>query len=335
MRKNQQGIVLITALFVVAMASTLIAAGLVRSANENTIALIHISSVKSFQLAEAGVDEAILALKDKSKYWSLCGTSTTKNIAITSSYQYSIDCPTSSVRTISTIGTVNSIVKKLEVTLVRTPQNGFYNYAIWGANNVDLTGNSYAVTGDVFTAEQRVSNTQNVSGNVISSPDANPLPGLDYNRLYEIAQSQNNVHLGGNVQSIGFPSSFWYTSPTDPSNSATGVPNVVYIDGDLILNGNIGTIAGFIVVVGNVETADANTMDTTVNGNGIINGAIYTTGTFKINGGGNSLIVTGGVWANAAVVQGSATVQHNADYMKAIEGLGVNANLQLRCWRVK
>ena len=88
------------------------------------------------------------------------------------------------------------------------------------------------------------------------------------------------------------------------------------------------------MVVGNVLTDPDATENTTVNGNGTINGAIYSTGNFRINGGGGNLNINGGVWAgNEARVSGNSTLTYNSQYMDAIESLGVGSDVTVISWR--
>jgi hypothetical protein len=69
-----------------------------------------------------------------------------------------------------------------------------------------------------------------------------------------------------------------------------------------------------------------------------VNGCIYTTGDFTINGGGNGLNINGGVWAGTGMdLRGHATVNYNSDYMTAVEYL-IDVNnaggvVQLYSWR--
>lgn len=114
-------------------------------------------------------------------------------------------------------------------------------------------------------------------------------------------------------------------------------PNVVYITGDLQLKGSIGTIGGFFVVVGDVINDPDETEDATINGNGTIEGAIYTRGEFRINGGGGAdLNVNGGIWAGDQVrLNGNAKVAYNAEYMEAIKTLVGEGTPQICSWEDK
>jgi hypothetical protein len=136
------------------------------------------------------------------------------------------------------------------------------------------------------------------------------------------------------VKIDSFPDSFWYSEPTDPNDPTTGTPNVVYVESDLELNGNVGTIGGFFVVAGDVITNPDDTSDATINGNGEIDGVVYTLGEFRINGGGGGLNVNGGVWAGEeARLNGNAHIAYTEDYMAALEALDINVEVQITSWR--
>ncbi|MBI5144106.1 MAG: hypothetical protein HZA30_03460 [Candidatus Omnitrophica bacterium] len=109
---------------------------------------------------------------------------------------------------------------------------------------------------------------------------------------------------------------------------------MVYVETNLVLNGNVGTLGGFFVVAGDVVTNPGAEADTTINGNGTIDGTVYTLGDFRINGGGNGLGVTGGVWGRDEVrLNGNATVSYNQDYMNAISGLNIGFKPQIVSWK--
>jgi hypothetical protein len=62
-------------------------------------------------------------------------------------------------------------------------------------------------------------------------------------------------------------------------------------------------------------------------------GAIYSTGNFRVNGGGNGLNINGGIWAgNEARLNGSALLTYNQDFMRAIEALDIN-DVEIASWR--
>jgi hypothetical protein len=113
------------------------------------------------------------------------------------------------------------------------------------------------------------------------------------------------------------------------------VPNVVYIQGDLKINGNIGTVGGFLVVVGDVITNPDETYDASVVGEGVLDGVLYTLGEFDVNGGGaTGFEVNGGVWAGEDVtVNGSAEVVYNSAYMQSIGAMNIEPVPQVTAWR--
>lgn len=178
----------------------------------------------------------------------------------------------------------------------------------------------------------------------------NGLTNLDYGLLHDISTSQQNVYIKSGNKLIneatgveGFPTDFWYNDGIDNDGDGTtdeaddgGPPNVVYVEADLTLKGGIGTIGGFYVVVGDVITNPSGTYDATINGNGQIDGIIYTRGTFSINGGGgNGLNVDGGVWAGEEVeLNGSANITYNKTYMDALKNSDfIESAPQITSWR--
>ncbi|MGE5280513.1 MAG: hypothetical protein ACM3L6_07220, partial [Deltaproteobacteria bacterium] len=246
--------------------------------------------------------------------------------------------------------TLEAVVKKY------TPPS-FFDKAIYSADEVDLNGNSYVVNGDVIYANT-VSDTDHVTGSVEEDPSIAPLAQLDWSKLREVAAGQTHVDAHGNVKDNvydasdlrevqrgddNYPSDFWYHAPSDPSKSPgtdgyDGEPNVVYVEGDMVLNGNVGTIGGFFLVVGDVLTDPTDSSDTSINGVGTVNGSIYSSGNFKINGGAGGINVDGGVWAGQeAELNGNSTVSFNEYYMDAIEFLvesnGAGSVVQILSWR--
>lgn len=88
------------------------------------------------------------------------------------------------------------------------------------------------------------------------------------------------------------------------------------------------------MVVGDVITNPSGTYDATINGNGQIDGAIYTRGEFKVNGGGGGLNVNGGVWASEeAELNGNAQVAYNQTYMSAIGSFNITTQVQVTSWK--
>ncbi|MBI3333500.1 MAG: type II secretion system protein [Candidatus Omnitrophica bacterium] len=334
--KGERGFLLISLYMVVVilviLGGTLVAQALteVRAAQRSQ------ASTQALYLAEAGIDQAIGQLRQDFN-WATGYNSVP--LGTTGAYTVSLQAVGADKRITSSGESrlfATPVNRSLEVFVRKSIPPNFYDNAIWASRDLDFRGNTYSVVGDVRHGDTiPTGNMNNVSGTITYDAATNPLPRLSFQQLFNIAQAQGNVYdaerlaNGHNV----FPASFWYTPPTDPNDPLTGVPNVNYVTTDLVLNGDIGTIGGFFVVVGNVLTDPSTTENSTINGNGLIEGAIYTTGNFEVNGGGNGLNVNGGVWAGSeARLQGATTIQYNFDYMNAIRALGINADVQVVSW---
>jgi len=246
-------------------------------------------------------------------------------------------------RKVDTFGYIPSVSAaqqkvSIEAYIRKAIPGGFYDNAIYSAGDIDLNGSSYLVDGDVIYAGS-IDNPDNITGSVTNDPGISPLARLNYAELRAISIGQGNVYDTARLADVqnntdSFPASFWYSVPTDPADPATGVPNVVYVEDDLQLNGNIGTIGGFFVVVGDVITDPNSSSETTINGNGQVEGCIYTLGDFRVNGGGGGLNVDGGVWSgDESRLNGNTTIQYNAFYMQAINKMGLHADVQIISWR--
>ena len=338
MRKRAEGFILITVYWLVAFLAIFAAVGVTYALADLRASQRAQANVQAFYLAEAGVDQAIAQLR-QNYLWT--GSS---NVSVGSSGNYSVQVGIDGNRRNLTaqgnstlLSAATPVQRTLQVIVQKLIPPGFFDNAIWASEDLDFKGNSYSVTGNVRHGDTTPpTNTGGVTGTVTYDSAANPLPRLSFQQLHDIAQAQGNVYDAARLAGGPgvFPTSFWHTPPTDPNNPSTGVPNVNYITTDLVLNGNIGTIGGFFVVVGNVLTNPNATEDTTINGNGQVDGAIYTTGDFRINGGGSGLNVAGGVWGGEEVrLNGNATLQYNKSYMDAVQALGINADVQVLSWQ--
>ena len=292
----------------------------------------------AFQLAEAGIDQALIALRANYDATAVATTS----LGAAQTYAVSIT-QEGDVRTIRSTGTSSeesTATKQIEVKVQRSIPANFYDNAIYGSSTITINGNAYSVTGDVVTGDENlVNNVSHITGQVFYDPAASPLPKLSFAQLHEIAASQGNVFDSGRLNGIkhgtdSFPTSFCYSPPTDPNDPTTCTPNVNYVTTDLVLNGDIGTIGGLFVVVGNVLTDPSTTEDTTINGNGQIAGMVYTSGAFTVNGGGGGLNVSGGVWAGKKIkINGNISVSYNADYMQAVKHMELESDLRVLYWQ--
>jgi len=214
------------------------------------------------------------------------------------------------------------VQRVIQVTIKKSstiPEN-FYNNALYVAGNILIAStpnNSCTITGNIIHGGEFI----NVTGNTYTSthePGISPLAGLSFNQLRAISQSQNNYHDAQHLDGP-FPASFWY-------DEDAGIPNVVFLEGDLSLVGNT-PIGGFFVVLGGVG-------NTVISGDVTVNGCIYTLGSFIITGG-NGIHVNGGVWVGStAVLSGSISIVYNAEYMQAIrDNMSVNADVQIISWQ--
>jgi type II secretory pathway pseudopilin PulG len=340
--KIKRGFALIFVFFVIAVLGILAAALLSRSISESNIARKNAESIQAFWLAEAGVHRALEELRDN---YNQSGTNLWSTALNQGGYFVDIaivdqDREVTAHGFIPFTGTLR-VERIIEALMRKSIPPNFYGNAIYTSGNVDLNGNSYNIVGNVLYAGS-IDNTDNINGTITQDDSINPLARLDYQQLLTRSQAQHNVYTYNTKGKLvnqytgqqGFPASFWYSPPSDPNDPTTGVPNVVYVMGDLELRGNIGTIGGFYVVVGDVITNPDVSYDATINGNGIVEGAIYTRGEFRINGGGGNLNINGGIWAGEqARLNGNATVSYNHDYMLAIQGLNINVEVQIYSWK--
>jgi hypothetical protein len=338
-----KGIALILSLLVVVTLVVLGTTIFSRSASESSHARRYLDSTRAFWLAEAGLNRALEELRED---FNLSGTN------LWSGYlgegRYSVDVEdviidTQTAKRVTAHGFIPAdnvrVERVIQAIMCKYIPPYFYDNAIYSAADVDLNGNAFSITGDVRYADSLDTNhPENINGTITYDPSISPLARLDFEQLLLISETQGNVYDEARLQDVNtgkdsFPTSFWYSEPTDPSDPTTGTPNIVYVQGDLQLNGNIGTIGGFFLVVGDVITNPDDTSDATINGNGEIEGVIYTRGEFDINGGGGNLNINGGVWAGEeAELNGNAHVAYNQDYMSAIEALNINPDVQVVSW---
>lgn len=338
MSHSERGAALVMSYLAIAMLLAFGSTMMIRSFVENRAATIKRDLSQAFQWAEAGLDDAAHRLSDPtSGYWSNC---TALNATM-----YTVQCLSSDpYRTLRSTGLSAAaaaasvpLSRQVEIVVRRFIPPDLYDNAIYAAGQIILNGNAYDVIGDVLSGSTvPMTNTNNVQGDIVQDPAASPLPALDFAQLYALAQSQGNVYDADRLADIqqhqdSFPTSFCYGVGTAPDC----VPNVNYVTTDLLLNGNIGTIGGLFVVVGNVLTDPAaEGEDAILNGNGQVEGVIYTTGQFRINGGGGNLNISGAILSGTtARLNGNCTVEYNAAYMEAIEDLNISPSVQMVFWR--
>jgi len=314
---NKRAIALVIGLILTAVLTTLGAAMISRSLSEYNLARKQVENTQAFWLAEAGVNKALKILRDDYNSLSI------RNVSFgAGGYAVAIVNNLDGSRTVTSSGFIptSGITRVIEANMVRfsTTPPDFFGNAIYSADNVDLNG-SFDVIGKIrYAAALARNGSGTVSDTITRDPSINPLARLSFAQLRALSQSQGNYHDAAHL-SGPFPTGFWF-------NQASGIPNVVFLEGNLTLSGKV-TAGGFFVVGGEV------TYNATISGNVSVDGAIYTLGQFTINGGGNALNVNGGVWTGQlATLNGNSKISYNSTYMSAIQSLGINTDVQIISW---
>lgn len=325
---DNRGIILVVVLFVVLVLSILSIGMMLRMITETRVNEHYRDSTEAFYLAEAAIDKAIAKLpSDTSSETGVSlggGKYSLSIITITADKKWKVtgngyvpDLPPNS-----------RAGKKIEAVVEKKDMgDNFWNNAMYSSGNVNFIGDSYTVDGDVRYGGNTPDNTSGVlpPHTCIPDPNASPLVLLDFTSLRNRAISQikpdgqNNLYTADDIaEGKNFPTSFWF----DEANS---IPNVVYVETDLIITGNT-TVGGFIIVGGDViENVD-------VRGDVTVDGCIYTRGYFESRGGVN---INGGIWTgDRATVRGNATIDYNQTYMNAIrQNINPSTEVQLISWR--
>lgn len=330
-RKKKQGAILIVVFMAVTLLVIISIGMFARMFSESRASERHRESTQAFYLAEAAVDKAISKLP--------LDTAPESGVALGPNGRYSLSITVLEAgKKWKVVGTGEVPLtppvraqKRIEAYLEKKDlEDNFWNNFLYSAGNVDFRGGAYSSTGDVRFAGSLL-NGQNVPlANRKYDPSINPLAMLDFDYLKQIATSQvrpnghNNYYPAGDTS---FPTSFWF-------DQAAGIPNVVFIEGDLRISGN-STVGGFIVVPGNYIDPSADPNNVTITGNISVDGCVYTRGYFSNKGGGNSLNINGGVWAGKYVdIRGGVVGQNNQVYMDAIRNnINPSTEVQVISWR--
>jgi len=317
---NKKGVALILVLVIVLVLVILGGAMLSRSIAEVNLSNRYLESVQAFWLAESGINQALIDLR--LDYNTTSVASTTFGVG---GYSAAITVNLDGTRTVTSTGFIPSsgtpriqrILESVVNRLPHTPAN-FFDNAVYSSGDITLSGAAYSVTGDVIYSGTLTGTDSEITGDVTDDPSITPVARLDFDQLKTISQGQGNYHDADNLDGP-FPASFWF-------DEAAGIPNVVYLEGTFTLTGN-NSLGGFYVVGGDVV------YDATLGGNVNVEGAIYTLGSFTLNGGGNVLNVNGGVWSGGdTTIEGSSDIAYNADYMNAIKNLGIVTTVQMLSW---
>lgn len=327
---GKKGAVLIYIFLVIVVLTILGVAIFNKSVSERSLAQQYVDSTQAFWLAEAGVNQALYELRNN---YDTASVSSTGLGAGEFSAQISVsgsDRIVVSTGEVPSGGTARSS-RDIQVEISKDIPANFYDNAIYSAGEVDLNGNAYTVNGNVIYGDDLDYSQNHITGTVTEDSSITPLARFDFQELRDLSSAQNNVYVEDGPKLVNqatgsedFPASFWYSA---------GVPNIIYIEGDLSLNGNIGTVGGFFVVVGDVLTNPDAAEEASVNGVGTIEGVIYTRGDFDVNGGAGNLNVNGGVWSGEeAELNGNSNVTYNQAYMEAIEALDLVGTAQINSW---
>lgn len=368
MLNNNKGAVLIMSYLVVTVLLTLSLGVVYHSLLERKAFDVTKGRTDAFYMAEAGMDAALVSLRTNQHY---AGTGATNPVPVQrgseliGQYANTVVNIGSSLRNVTAYGYVPQMtpvsgaihqVCRLEgvVYVPVIPPSNFYDNAIYAVEGVDFHGGAYSVTGDIDCGDD-VTNTGSSTG-VVSGEIAEFDPevtdeafySFNFQALQALARQQTYSYEGETVnnnftaQDIEdkrpLPSSFWYQEPTDPADPTTGVPNIVYIEGPLVVRTNDFEVGGFILVVGGMADPGVTSSDedATINGNVTVRGCLYTTGDFTLNGHGNS-VIDGGIWTGGeAYLQGNTAFTYNPDYMLAIKHYVENntpPTLSLISWR--
>ena len=359
---NRRGSVLITAYIVLVVLLLLGGIFLSRTISDKKLFDIGRQRTEAFYLAEAAVDTALVGLKNN--YATYAGTAAAVSLG-RGEFEATVVDAGGSRRKITAYGYIPSkaaflanqgLRRRIEAIAKKGVPVDFFDYALYSGGDLDFSGQhlSYDVSGkaiyagtphgnlsdicytDPITHVETCSSSSGSEPAVTHDQTISPLARLDFATLQNIAshQSNPNTSTGTNVYKSQdlkqpFPTTFYY------QNNPLNGPNVVYVEGAMSLKGH-DTIGGFYVVVGDILTDPAVIVDTTLGGNVSVNGCIYTTGDFTLNGGGGSLNVNGGVWAGTDIlVNGGGTVTYNTEFMTAIKAM-VEAGasiVQLLSWR--
>jgi len=317
---NKKGSALVMCFMVITVFSIMSAAMFSSSVSENVFTKRYSEFTQAFWLAEAGANKALNELRIS------YATTTVADTAMgAGGYSASITNNADGTRTVTATGfipylapfRVQRVIQVIMNKLPMVPPN-FYNSALYSAGNVNIDGNAYDIDGNVIYAGTISSNTGNINGTITHDPTVTPLASLSFNQLRDISKGQDNYHDSSQLNGP-FPSTFWY-------DESAGIPNVVFLEGNLDLNGKT-LVGGFFVVGGEVI------YDAVLSGNVAVKGCIYTRGNFTINGGGNALNIEGGVWAGTgATLHGHAKIDYHSTYMQAIQNLGIDTDVQTVSW---
>jgi len=315
---RNRGIALVSILIVIIVMLVLGTVTLSRSVSERCLIKRTNDSLQAFWLAEAGINQALLNLRNNFDITQVSPVALGPG-----GFSATISYVSENSRLIEASGFIPFTPpytgqRNIKATMIRSQPANFYDNAIYTASDITIQGSSYNIEGNVRYGGD-ITDTANIhDGVAIKDASINPLALLSFQQLRDISISQGNYHDAEHLDGP-FPDSFWY-------DETAGIPHVVFLEGSFDLSGKT-KVGGFYVVGGEVI------YDATISGNVAVDGAIYSRGTFTINGGGNALNINGGVWSNETVLNGGVDVRYNEDYMNAIKNLGIAYSVQITNWQ--
>ena len=338
---NNKGIALIASLLVIIVLTIFASILISRSVFEKNLSQRYASQTQAFWLAEAGANKATKELLVNFNAVNLTNTQLGAG-----GYSYSIDAINTTARIVNATGFVpfaSPIAsRKVQIIAEKTPSlapPGFYDNALYAAGTVDVGANgNYKINGTVdcagaFLTDTTTNPKMHVNGTVYENNlTIAPLYDLNYEELKQISQSQGNYFNASVSATSDLPTSFWY-------NQTAGIPNVIFIEGDLNIksvSGKNKTIGGFYVTKGEViynETAivDGSDYNASITGNIQIQGCIYAPGNFK---GGGTMDIYGGIWVgNQTDFKGTMSLNYDATHMNAIKNLRADGSVNITQWR--
>jgi hypothetical protein len=304
---------------------------------------VSLESKQAFYLAESAVELGKILLRDNYESLAVPSAIAAQDLG---AGQYSVTINGSPdtdgfKRQIIGFGAVPNFAspvtnRSVEVIVKKPPvlPSAMWNNAIYSAGEVTANGNAYEVNGDVVAADGISYSSDHISGSETIDAGVNPLPILDFEAFIAIAMTQvydghDNYFTAQEIANgeLLLPISFYFEAPS--AGNPFGVPNIVYIEGNVTVTGNWGNIGGFLIVVGDIDAGD-----TTINGNGEIDGVVYTLGEFRANGGGAGINVNGGVLSGSdAIMNGNTNITYNQSYMDSIENMNPPPGMTVLSWR--
>ena len=87
-------------------------------------------------------------------------------------------------------------------------------------------------------------------------------------------------------------------------------------------------MGGFIVL----DIKDS-PLNAALNGTVAIDGIVYTTGEFSVNGGGNTVNINGSIFASSVdFINGNTSITYNDSYIRAVLNLNILNDAELIAW---